>query len=66
MKIKITQKTGDYMAGLVYDVPDKEAQKLINKDIAFLFQGETVEITAVTDKMPIFLDIDKPNKKAAK
>lgn len=52
MKIKITQKTGDYQAGIVYDVPDKEAQKLIEKDIAIV--------------LPDDKEIEKPNKKAAK
>ncbi len=35
MKIKITHPIKDYQAGLVYDVPDKEAQELIKKDYAF-------------------------------
>lgn len=35
MKIKITHPTLNYQAGLVYDVPDKEAQELIKKDYAF-------------------------------
>lgn len=52
MKIKITQKTGDYQAGIVYDVPDKEAQKLIEKDIAIVIPDDK--------------EIEKPNKKAAK
>jgi hypothetical protein len=47
MKIKITQKTGDYQAGLIYEVHDKEAQKLIDKDIAF----EVVE-----DKTPAIIE----------
>lgn len=56
MKIKITQKTGDYQAGIIYDVPEKEAQELIKKDIAFKVVEDVLEVTSLSDKNPVFIE----------
>lgn len=48
MKIKLTHPTPQYQAGVIVELPDKEAQELIAKDWAF----------EVVDEQP-----EKPTKK---
>jgi hypothetical protein len=47
MKLKITHPSGDYLAGLEYEVPEKKALELIAADMAF----EVVENKPKTKKV---------------
>lgn len=40
MKIKITCPFGEYQAGLIYGVPDEEAQEAIKNECAFEVKDE--------------------------
>lgn len=41
MKIKITGKVDGFETGLIYDVPDKQAKKLIKEDVAISLEKKS-------------------------
>ena len=57
MKIKMTLTVGDLRAGLVYDLPDEEAQEHLEADHAVKAKDvELVEVTAPSDKRKVFVE----------
>lgn len=52
MKIKITHTHGDYQAGLVYELSDKQAKEMIAKDYGF----EVVEKKATATESPVLTE----------
>lgn len=64
MKIKITHPLPDLQAGLIYDLPEKQAKEIIAKDLGFEIDVETIDVTAMADKNPVH--IEAPKRKAKK
>jgi len=64
MNIKMTFPVPekDLQAGLVYSLPDGEAQDLIDQELAILADEIGDEVTTFSDKTPSFLDAPKEKK----
>jgi uncharacterized membrane protein len=63
LKIKFTHPTAHYQAGLVYEMPDKQAQEYLDADIAVIVEDvELVNATAHGDKEPVFIESVKQKK----
>lgn len=64
MKIKITHPAHGYQAGLIYDVPEKQAQELLKADKAISVADDTelVDVTNYSDTAPAFVEVKKKVK----
>lgn len=64
MKVKITHPIPEHslFAGLIYDLPEEVAREIIEKDLGFATDVETIDVTALTDKK----HIEAPKRKAKK
>jgi hypothetical protein len=56
LKIRLTHPTAEYQAGVIVELPEKEAQELISKDWAFEVEVEQVEVTTFSDPLPVYID----------
>jgi hypothetical protein len=64
LKIRITHPAYGYQAGLIYDVPELQAQELLKADYAISIPDdvELVDVTNYSDPAPAFVEGKKKVK----
>jgi hypothetical protein len=64
MKIKMTYSLPELFAGMLYDLPDEQAQAILDADQAI--PAEDMEVVEVIKPAPVFIEAEKKSKRKVK